>query len=349
MKPALLQGIGDINEAWIRSALSCAGLDVPNISSVGHAPIGNGNTNDTFRLDLEYCEAAKHAPKSLIFKIHSGNPQVAQLAGGVGAYRCEDEVTHILPAISGLRAPKFYYSAVSDDGCRSNILMEDLSGRCEPGDQIKGIDAAQAIAAIRELLKFHMHFWNSPELGELEWALDEHPRVHQMGVANIYDRLQERLSKQERSIIDKSLPYIDAWLDSEPKNRTLTHSDCRADNIMFENSGGSNPCAYIIDWASCKVGDAMADIAYLISSSVIVSERAQCEEQAIAICAESIAKIQPDYTLKDARDAYRKNVTSSMFMTLLAAAYIPQTAHTDLLLETLVRRNCAVLKDWLDI
>ena len=162
----------------------------------------------------------------------------------------------------------------------------------------------------------------------------------------IKQRLADRLSSEQLAIIDDCLPYIDAWLAGVPENRTLIHSDCRADNILFDNSEPAHPKAYLIDWALANVGDPMADIAYLISSSVETENRADCEKQAISYYADEISKAFPGYTEEVAIEAYRQNVTASIFLTFLAG-FTPQTPHTDLLLETLIRRNCATLKDWL--
>lgn len=90
----------------------------------------------------------------------------------------------------------------------------------------------------------------------------------------------------------------------------------------------------------------MQDVAYLISSSVPTQDRAACEEAALSFYASELSEVCPGYTLDMARNAYRRNVTASMHLTFMAG-FAPQAPHTEKLLETLVRRNCATLTDWL--
>eukprot|EP00903_Cladosiphon_okamuranus_P003387 g3385.t1 len=273
-------------------------------------------------------------------------PETAQASADVGGYRCEHEMTRILPQVTGLRAPEFYHSDISDDNLKTAILMEDLSDRCVAGDQMQGASADQALASVSELMRVHKHFWNAPQLNRFDWTVERMP-YHHPGQGVIKDRLADRLTVEQIQIVDDSMPHIDAWLEDKPANRTLIHGDCRVDNILFDLSAADAPKAYIIDWANCRVGDAMSDVAYLLASSVKIDDRAACEQQALALYAEEMAEVDPSYSLAQATEDYRRNITSSMFLTLLAAAFIPQTPHTDLLLETLIRRNCAAHKDWL--
>lgn len=341
----LLTHIDEISPTWISAALAQSGTVSADITDVAHTPIGNGNSSETYQLALKYAGQAAGLPETLILKIHSENPETAERAGAAGVYRCEHQMAGLLMSLPNLQVPQFYHSAVSDDGHQANIVMQDLSGLCDAGDQIVGTTPAQIMATISELVKLHKRFWNAPELDELPWTMDRMP-MHREGAAMIKQRLADRLSSEQIAIIDDSLPYIDAWLARVPKDRTLIHADCRADNILFDNSEPAHPKAYLIDWALASVGDPMADIAYLISSSVKTEERAACEKQAISYYVGEISQAFPEYTEELAIEAYRQNITASMSLTFLAG-FSPQTPHTDLLLETLIRRNCATLKDWL--
>lgn len=346
MTPPLLTSIEEMDGAWVREVLLATYPNMPEIVRVEYAPIGHGNASDTFKIALDYAAPADDAPETVVLKIHASNPQTAQAAADAGSYRCEHEMTRILPNVASIRVPRFYYANISADNRRANILMQDLSAFCQPGDQIDGASPAQALAAIRELLKLHKHFWNSPQLDDFDWTVDGFIYHHQ-GLPVLKDRLSSRLSEEELQILDRSMPYIDEWLDATPRNRALIHTDCRVDNILFDRTEPQDPKAYIIDWANCKAGDAMADITYLLASSVDIKDRAECERKAIANYAQEIATLDSSYTAAQATEDYRRNIPSSMFLTLLAAAFIPQTPHTDLLLETLARRNCAAHKDWL--
>ena len=66
----------------------------------------------------------------------------------------------------------------------------------------------------------------------------------------------------------------------------------------------------------------------------------------IADRARLIAETDPGYTLGAALEGYRRNICSSLWMTVIAAAYVEHSEHDAELLEVLVMRNCTAVIDW---
>ena len=226
-----------------------------------------------------------------------------------------------------------------------NLVCEDLSVSCELGDQIAGCSIADAKAAVLELAKLHKQFWKEPKLDDLEW-IRPRPQIPGDTYELLQDRLASMLNAEQCEIVKQSVPLVLDWLKSRPANRTLIHTDCRVDNILFDRRDANAPRAYLIDFALTNIGDAADDVAYFLTSSVSPEDRLACEMDLLKMHTEEIADKDPSYTFDMAVQAYRENIVSSLFLTLLAALHMPDTPHGQMLLTKLFERNCAAVKHW---
>lgn len=344
--PQMISSAKQINAAWLEKIFKEAGKDLPAISSVSVAPIGNGNSGDTVKATIEYAEEAPaSAPLSVICKFPSTIPETFESAKMHGIFITEANALKLVADGSGISVPELYFVDVAEDGGEFNLVCEDLSAFCELGDQIGGCSVKEAEASIIELAKLHRQFWNAPQLSELTWIKPPMPMPPNV-LELVNDRLRDLLSEEHHNIVKQGVPLLFEWLKHEPTNTTLIHSDCRVDNILFDNRNASAPKAYLIDFALANIGDATADVAYLLTSSVSPEDRLACEMDLLKIHTQEIAKKDPTYTPDMAVEAYRKNIVSSLYLTVLSALGMPETPHTCLLLKTLFERNCAAVKHW---
>ena len=342
-----LVSINEISTAWLQAVFDYAGVDVPAIVDFKIEPIGHGNSSHTCKVSLAYKNEATDAPESVICKFSLTDGKGAELVKKFGIYLCEAKTLNFLSKDSAARIPKCYLASGSSDTSNFNLVAEDLSVFCRPGDQISGCSIADAKAVVTELSRFHRQFWNAPILDTVDWVIPTFD-IYKYGLTVLRDRFIGQLSEEEFNIIERVIPEIDRWLKVIPTNRTLLHTDCRADNIMFDYRDASHPAAYLIDWAMVRIGDAMTDVAYFLTSSLSPQDRLACEMDMLALHTQEIAAQDPAYTLEMAEQSYRNNIVSSMYLTLLSATGIPQTPHSDLLLMALAQRNCAAIKHWLD-
>jgi hypothetical protein len=345
--PKTLVSINEISTAWLQAVFDYAGVDVPAIVDSKIEPIGHGNSSHTCKVSLAYENHATDAPGSVICKFSLAEGKGAELVKKSGIYLCEAKTLNFLSKDSAARIPKCYLASVSSDTSNFNLVAEDLSVFCRPGDQISGCSIADAKAVVTELSRFHRQFWNAPILDKIDWVIPTFD-TYKYGLIVLRHRFTGRLSEEEFDFIERAISEIDRWLNDIPINRTLLHTDCRADNIMFDYRDANHPAAYLIDWAMVRIGDAMSDVAYFLTSSLSPQDRLACEMDMLALHTQEIAAQDPTYTLEIAEQSYRKNIMSSMYLTLLSATGIPQAPHSDLLLNALAQRNCAAIKHWLD-
>lgn len=342
----MLTSVDDIDHLWIEGIFAQAGIEVPRITKVATHPIGHGNMSETVRVDLTYHGEAGAAPRSVVCKFHARDDHRMQVAALYGPYRREAESYALLGAQPPLRVPRLYHARVSSDDRESNLVFEDLSSFCEPGDQLAGCGIAEAKGVMVELSALHRRFWNAAQLSAAPWTASP-SELPAQGAAILHQRYAGLLSDEEFETIDSSLRLIDEWLATAPRTVTFIHGDPRVDNIMFDRRDPASVRAYLIDWQGARTGDAQSDVAYFLSSSVSPEDRRACEHELVSAHAAAIAEVEPSYTPEAAFAAYRRNIVSGLHMTLVATCVIPfSTPHVDRLLTTLARRNCAAIRDW---
>lgn len=344
--PGLLSSVDHINANWLQSVFSKAGRDLPTIANVRVEPLGHGNTGNTVRAILEYETATDETvPGSVVCKFHPTAPEVFEATRQAGIFVREANALKLLAHGSEASIPELYFVDVDESSGYFNLVCEDLSTFCELGDQISGCSIKEAEAAVIELAKLHRQFWKSSELKDLAWITPRMP-LPENTLELLHDRLTGLLDKEQYEIVEQGIPMVLNWLKLSPKNPTLIHTDCRVDNMLFDNRNSRSPKAYLIDFALTNIGDATDDLAYFLTSSVSPDDRLACEMDLLRIHTEEIAKKDPDYTFDTAVDAYRTNIVSSLYLTLIAALGMPDTPHNHQLFTKLFERNCAAVKHW---
>ena len=343
--PELLSSTDRIDAPWLESVFAEAGINAPAISNVQVAPLGAGNTGDTVKVTLEYEAPDSATPASVVCKFHPADQAQIEAIKSAGVFLTETNVQKLLAEHSEAAIPDCYFVAVSNDGSQFNMVCEDLSARCELGDQINGCSIAEARAAIVELARMHRQFWNEPRLNDLDWIRPRMP-FPENALELLDDRLRQLLTEEQRDIVRRATPRIHDWLALEPDNQTLIHVDCRADNLLFDHSNANSPQAYLIDFALVSVGDAVADVAYLLTSSLSPEDRLASETDLLELHTREIAPKDPAYTIDKAMASYRENIVSSLYLTMMAAMRMPDAPHARMLLTRLFERNCAAVRHW---
>jgi aminoglycoside phosphotransferase (APT) family kinase protein len=128
--------------------------------------------------------------------------------------------------------------------------------------------------------------------------------------------------------------------------RTFLHGDPRVDNVLFERAPDGTTRACLVDWQTARSGDPQYDVAYFLSGSLRPEDRRACERELIAEHARAIAEVDPSYTLDEALESYRVNSVAGLWLTGVASAFVQRTEHNARLLEALVTRNVAAVRDW---
>ena len=273
--PELLASIDQVDGPWLASVFAAAGMDVPAIRNVRLEPLGAGNTGTTVKATIEYrahSPAVGTAPGSVVCKFHPDDRVKIEAIKSAGVFLTETNVQQLLADHCEAAIPECYFVAVADDGSQFNMVCEDLSETCELGDQINGCSVTEARAAILELAKLHRQFWNEPALNDLEWIRPRMP-LPENALEQLDAWLGHLLTEEQHEVVKRATPQVYDWLALEPDNRTLIHVDCRVDNLLFDHSNAESPQAYLIDFALVSIGDAVADVAYFLNSSLSPEDR----------------------------------------------------------------------------
>ena len=68
-----------------------------------------------------------------------------------------------------IRIPKYHYGYFLPNG-NFVLILEDLRhGSGKTGDQVKGAEIFHVREIMKQLAKFHSHWWESPLLQEFDW------------------------------------------------------------------------------------------------------------------------------------------------------------------------------------
>lgn len=342
--PPLLETTGEITAQWMERALAAGGAVMPQRIAIEPIvePIGHGTSGTTAQVHMGYNVGHVTAPTDVIAKFGRTN--------GVSPGRSPGERERLTYELLGndapFRKPRLWFGA-SDESGLTNLVLEDLSAKTRPGDQIAGCSIDEARAVIRELAAFHLAWWENEEALSRNWLIDhgDMTPLFNAGADKLGPWLASRIPAEDLALVEAFRARTGAWLAAPAKRRTLIHSDPRVDNILFEDTP-EGVAAWIIDWQLPSAGDPQHDLAYFLSGSVSPKDRRACERDLVREYASLIRPAVPDYTDDEALESYRRNIVSGLWLTVIATAAIPQSDHNANLICTLVERNCTAIRDW---
>lgn len=303
--------------------------DAARLNGLSYAPIGIGHTADTFKVELEWDDPATQ-PRSLIAKIPSLDAQSSQTASALGAYEREAMFYERLAPRTDVSVPR-YYGVIEYNGQRSGLLLEDLSGKAEPGDQFVSADPT-VIAKVRtQLAALQAPFWNDDTTGQEEWL---HRRLG-VPIPSIMERMERSWSTacddlakdfatDERDMIDRFVAGAAGWAEALDGPFSITHHDFRIDNFLF-----SDDAVYLLDWQTAGWGVPMFDLAYLHGTSFDTSVRRDVEKDQVRQHVEDLAAHGVDWTFEDAWLRYRQASLAVLLMLVPPTGSVKRTERGD--------------------
>lgn len=285
-----------------RSAAPAAGLTAAEL-----IPVGAGAMADTFKVRLQW-DRPGTVPACLILKQPAVDGTAAATAASLGAYEREARFYSELAPRTRVRAPRLY--GVIDHtgtGAPDAVLLEDLTARHRPGDQLREVPIAELDQARHQLALLQAPFWEDSATGDLPWL---HRRLG-VPIPGILERMQRSwhsvtdtiaadLPADERECIDRFVASAADWAQLNPGPQTLVHHDLRADNLLFGEGE-----IVLIDWQTIGWGSAMFDFAYLIGTSLEVENRRRHEGELLRRHVAELRELGVDWTESEAQDIYR--------------------------------------------
>lgn len=349
--PALIADPDQITPQWVQAVLQHAGIASPRVSLLHTRPLGHGNLSATVRTEITYNANAENAVRSVVAKLTSGIAQAVDIAGAHDVYRRECEVYGFLGATPPLATPRCFWRKVGADGRTINLVLEDLSQRTRPGDQIAGCSVAEAQAVAAELARLHAAFWDDARLDTADWLYDRAADVpaalaqNTLAAAEFRRRFTGRIDGGVLDAIDCVVADLPRHFAAQPKGRTLVHGEPRVDNVLFEDGAGG-PRAWLIDWQFAGRASPMFDLAYFLSGSLPTEARRGIDAALVASHQAAIAAVDSSFTLEQARSEFAGALPLALYFTVGAVLAMPEGGHADQLLLTLAERNVAALRDW---
>jgi hypothetical protein len=342
--PALVDDVSAIDAAWLTAMLRATSVDAV-VGHVSAAAVGTGQMGSCFRLTIRYTEGK--GPERLVVKLPSTDP--ASRAAGAMGYRTEVCFYQRLAREVGIRTPKCWYAAVSDDSTSFTLVLEDLAPGVQ-GDQIAGCTAAQAQTAAANVARLHGRTWCRAELFELPWLI---PPVAssasilgpflQAATAAFVERYATRPADTE--VLLAFAERFVSWAQGRQQPFSLVHSDYRLDNLLFFPPGSEDTVA-AVDWQALTIGLPLRDLAFLLATGLDVEDRRTAERSLVdhyqqALAAGGVKEYSPAQCWED----YRYALFQAPLITVLGSYVARPTERGDRMFTVMAERACTAIRD----
>jgi hypothetical protein len=336
----------DLTADWVTAALRSAGHDL-TVTSTGAARIGTGQMGTTYRVCLAY--DGEPGPPTLVAKV--AGPDEASRAIVAPGYAAEVGFYRHLATTLAVRTPRCWYAAIAEDCTRFTLLLDDAAP-ATPGVQADGCTAAQAAAAIDNLVGLHAPRWDDPALHDLGFLMRaDEATASMMGEALVaatdgfVDRYQGRLRDGEPATLRAVAERIAEWQPARAGPVSVVHGDYRLDNLLFSPSSDE---VTAVDWQSVGLAPPLRDVAYFLGTSLDVGARRAVEEALVARYHDAlVAAGIGGYPAARCWDDYRVGQLQGPLITVLGCMYAPgeRTERSDAMFLAMIRRSCAAIVD----
>ena len=308
--PTLPSTPTEIDAAWLNEHLDGSVLGQV-ITDVSHENIGEGTGifGEIARLTLTLTDGTT---TSMVAKMPCVEPANLEIALMLGIYEREINMfEHVIPG-SSLTAPACHL-ALRGEGGNFVLLMEDMSRNWDVGDQVVGATLDQAKAIVDALIPFHAEWWGHPDLDTMDWLprpdapqyIAAVPGIYAAGLEPLQQNWSDRVSAESIELALALAPkFEELMLRTATGPATLIHTDTRLDNIFFARDG-SDDIAFI-DFQLALAGRGVADLAYMIGTSVPREIAAQNWEALLLRWHDGISDRGIEYSWDDAVQHYRE-------------------------------------------
>jgi Ecdysteroid kinase-like family len=315
-------------------------LDGVSVDAADAERVGTGQVSDTYRLRLTYSGGGHGLPATLIAKVPAADAVSRGAARAFRTYEIEANFYAQLAPELPVSLPTCFYAAYDPEPDEYVVLLADLAP-AQPGDQLIGLSADEAAAAIGELAALHAAGWGSPELAALPWLNRSSPEASALMTAVVTDlfpgfrdRYAGLLEPGALELIEDFVPRSDRYLSDRNEPRTIVHGDFRADNLLF---GRGRPV--VLDWQTTSFGSATSDLSYFLGSSLPVSVRQQHERDLVRLYHSIVVGRGASLTWTDCWEGYRRHAFAGLVMDIIAAMVVQQTARGDEMFAAMASRH----------
>lgn len=324
----------DMTPDWLADKLSAPPGSLTGWTS---AAVGTGQMCDSFRLTLDWADAAPNLPASVIAKCPSHDAASRHIAAVTGTYVKEVGWYRALRGAAKVAAPHCYHADIAADDVDFILILSDLAP-ARQGDQLAGVSMAALSPCIAEAARLHAMLWDSPHLDAVPWLKRDNADIIRALFPQLYAGFRERYAARlDPAVLDLGagiVARLDTWLARRPAARMLVHGDLRIDNILF---APDDTACWLVDWQTLGIGSGASDLAYLVGTSI--AEAGQRDDET-AFC-QWIAALEQEGIAPDRAALwtdYRIGALSGYFMAVFASMNVERTARGDEMFAVMAER-----------
>ncbi|HEX6417636.1 MAG TPA: phosphotransferase [Acidimicrobiales bacterium] len=341
--PPVVDDARQLTPAWFDAVLGTAGAPTA-VRAVRAEPVGTGQMATTVRAGLESVDGTA---RSVVVKYARGDVE-STMAGM--AYAKEVAFYTELGHRVAVRTPRCLYAAIADDTLRFTLVLEDLAD-ARQGDQIAGCAVDAAEAALVNLAGLHGPTWCDRDLRARSW-LGRDPSITPELMAPVLtmaaDAFAERfaadLDPDEAAVLDTARELLAGWMFDEGERFAVVHGDYRLDNLLFPEGDPGGVAA--VDWQTASAGPPARDLAYFLSTCLVVDDRRRHEQDLVATYHRALrAHGVGGYTLAECFDDYRAGMLHGPLIILLGRLTAGVTERGDEMFRVMWRRSAAAIHD----
>ena len=332
--------VTDLDPAWLGAALGEA------VATVTAERVGTGQMGQSWRLSIGLADGSS---RTLVAKMAGGDPSTRTLIAE--GYRNEFVYYTEVRDTLALRSPRCWYATIAEDNTRFVLLLDDLSPAV-PGEQTRGVDAAEAALAIVNLAGLHGPRWNDPTLYDVTGmrapdpaGVEFHAQILEGATPTFVERFAQWLDDDDLAVLARVPTALVEWSLSRSDRRTLIHGDYRPDNLMFVPDGS---WVSTLDWQTLGLGWAGRDVGYFLGLGLPTEVRRAHERDLVATYHDALLSHGVrDHSLADCFDDYRAGTLQGPLVTVLGAVYataVP-TPESDAMFGSMITRSCAAIRD----
>lgn len=250
------------------------------VEKVAATPLGAGQLGDSFRVELQY--AGRPGPASVFVKLPSSDAASAATATRIGAYERESRFYRDLLPHLDVRTPRLL--GLVREGDDPGLVLEDLSGRTRPLDQLRDGTVEEARSVAAQLAGLQAPFWDDADAVGGAHRFYNRLDDHIEGLAERYgiswsrhaDSVGSGLDREQREMVLRFGDRVLEWAATVTGPRTLVHQDLRLDNLLWGEGG-----AWLVDWQTLAWTTPAWDLAFYLGSALEPEARRGVERELV--------------------------------------------------------------------
>ena len=334
-----------VSAAFLTECLRQAGHAGVEVRGFEGARIGTGQIGQCIRYELDLAGGDGSAPRRLVGKFPSDDPQSRQTGVQLRNFLKEVCFYRELQPRLGIRTPRCYFSAIQGEGPEFMLLLEDLAPAVQ-GDQLRGCSPDVARSAVLELVGLHAPSWCDASLRGIDWLGEPNEATVQLGRVMYRVQLPAFLERYRAGLEADEVAIIERVADSkgppfEPLGDVfgLVHVDYRLDNLLIDEDR-SPPSVAVVDWQSVTLGNPVGDVAYFMGAGLQPHVRREIEREIVgdyhrALCEAGVT----GYAWERCWSDYRRGVFAGFAVTVIASVMVQQTERGDEMFTAMARRH----------